>query len=223
MSEALQAYGMVLSAMPIGENDRRVVLLTRELGKISCFARGARRPGSMLMAATGPAAFGRFSLIQGRDSYVLVRADIDHYFRELAEDPEAIYYAYYFLDFADYYGREGIDASETLNLLYLSVKALLHENLDNRLVRRVFELRLMVINGEYAPQMQALSESTLYTVQYISRAPLNRLYTFTVTPEVLAELTRMLEKHMDRVMDRPLKSREILDRMVGTGSAGGEE
>lgn len=215
MSETLQVRGMVLSSMPIGENDKRVVLLTRELGRISAFARGARRPGNTLMAASDPPAFGTFSLIQGRNSYSLVQASIEQYFRELIQEETGIYYAYYFLDFADYYSREGIEATETLNLLYLSLKALLHEQLDNRLVRRIFELRLMTINGEYAVQTETLSGGALYTVQYIQQAPLEKLYTFAVTPEILRDLGGMLDRHMERVLDRPLRSRKILDDMTG--------
>ena len=208
---------MVISSMPIGENDRRVVLLTRELGKIGAFARGARRPSSALMAASNPPAFGRFTLIEGRDSYVLSQAQIDNYFQELAKEPLGIYYAYYFLDLADYYGREGIDASDTLNLLYISLKALLSDKLDDELVRRVFETRLMVQNGEYAPPPEGASESTLYTVQYICEAPLERLYTFAVRPEVLRELGELTDAHMRRVIDRRLKSRGILESMTGEG------
>lgn len=220
MSEALQVRGMVLSSMPIGENDKRIVLLTNELGRISAFARGARRPGSSLMAASDPPAFGTFSLIQGRNSYNLVQASVKQYFRELTQEETGIYYAYYFLDFADYYSREGVEAADTLNLLYLSMKALLHDSLDNRLVRRIYELRLMTINGEYAVQTEELSEGALYTVQYIQTSPLEKLYTFAVTPEILHELGRMLDRHMKRVLDRPLRSRKILDAMVDSG--GGE-
>ena len=217
MSEVLQVSGMVLSSMPIGENDKRIVLLTNELGRISAFARGARRPGSSLMAASDPPAFGTFSLIQGRNSYSLVQASVKQYFRELAREETGIYYAYYFLDFADYYSREGIEAADTLNLLYLSMKALLHDRLDNRLVRRIFELRLMTINGEYAVQTEDLSEGALYTVQYIQMSPMEKLYTFAVTPEILHELGRMLDRHMERVLDRPLRSRKILDAMIDSG------
>lgn len=214
MSEAVKAAGMVLSAMPVGDYDKRLVILTRERGKITAFARGARRPTSVLLAASNPFVMGEFSLIEGRTAYSLIRAEVQNYFTELAMAQPEIYYGFYFLELADYYGREGMDETPMLNLLYLAVRALLNPHLDDRLVRRIFEMRAMTINGEYAPEEGTMSPETLYVCRYIMTAPLQKLFTFAVTPEVQKELEQTLDRHMKRVMDRRMKSLEILKTLA---------
>ncbi len=149
MGQTVVLTGMVLSAMPIGEYDKRIQLLTKERGKIAAFARGARRMNSGLLAAANPFSFGEFEVFEGRNSYSVARASITNYFRELAADLEAVSYGYYFLEMALYYTQENMDGTDFLNLLYLTLKALLKPSLDNRLVRRIYELRVLVLAGEY--------------------------------------------------------------------------
>lgn len=149
MSETYTVTGMVLSAMPMGEYDRRLVILTREKGKISAFVRGARKPGNPQMAGSRPFSFGEFDLFEGRSSYTVSAMRIQNYFEELSLDLDAATYGCYFVEFAGYYGRENIDGSEMIKLLYQSFRALLKISIPNGLVRRIFELRLMAINGEY--------------------------------------------------------------------------
>ena len=172
MREQVSAAGMVLKASPVGEYDRRLVILTREFGKITAFARGARRPGNSLMAVSNPFVFGKFLLHEGRDAYTLAGAEVKNYFIEIAGDVEAACYGSYFLEFADYYGREGIEAEETLKLLYQSMRALLNEKLPNRLVKAVFELKLMEINGEYFEELSGnLDPSTRYAWEFVLASP----------------------------------------------------
>ena len=215
MREQVSAAGMVLKASPVGEYDRRLVILTREFGKITAFARGARRPGNSLMAVSNPFVFGKFLLYEGRDAYTLAGAEVKNYFIEIAGDVEAACYGSYFLEFADYYGREGIEAEETLKLLYQSMRALLNEKLPNRLVKAVFELKLMEINGEYFEELSGnMDPSTRYAWEFVLASPVEKLYTFALSDQVLLEFSRCVEENKRRFVDKTFHSLDILQVLV---------
>ena len=149
MIETVTVIGMVISSMAISEYDKRLVLLTKEFGKITAFARGARKTTSQFLAGSQPMAFGEFTLYRGRNAYTVTSMKISDYFSSDMKDIDSMYMGMYFLELADYYGREGIEAGETLKLLYMSMKALSKNMLKKELIRCIFELRILVINGEY--------------------------------------------------------------------------
>lgn len=216
MRETISMTGMVLLSAPSGEYDRRLVLLTRERGKITAFAHGVRRPGNALMAASRPFSFGSFMLYEGRSAYNLQSAQITNYFDELATDMEGACYGSYFLETASYFGQENMDGTELLKLLYQSLRALSRPAIPNELIRRIFELKAMVINGEYTeePPFPA-SESCTYAWEYVVCSPSQSLYNFTLKPEVLGEFERMVEYSRKHFVNHTFKSLEILELMTG--------
>lgn len=243
MGDISQVTGMIISAMPVGEYDRRVVIITKERGKISAFAKGARRPNSPLTGITRAFVFGTFELYEGRNSYNIRQANITNYFEGIISDLDAVCYSCYFAEIADYYTREGIDGSDVINLLYASLQALLNINIPNALVRFIYELRIIAMNGEcpdfftchhcgrednidtYAPADGGvyctecnhlikggihLSKSAVYTIQYIITTSVGKLYTFTVSEEVLAQLRTVLNRLCALTFDKVMKSKEML-------------
>jgi len=187
--------------------------LTKERGKISAFAKGARRQNSRLLAATTPFCFGEFRLYEGRTSYSIMEASISNYFETLREDFEAAYYGMYFMEIADYYTRENNDEKEMLKLAYQSLRALQHPGLSNELVRYIYEIKTVVVNGEYPgiPSDRQFSESAVYALTFIEKTDIGKLYTFTVTGEVLLELKDAADKLRARFMNQKFKSLEVLE------------
>lgn len=76
----------------------------------------------------------------------------------------------------------------------------------------IFEIKALAFNGEYPgpPQETEFLDSTLYTLSYIVNTPVEKLYTFIVTKDVLAQLERIAEEYRRRFIDRKFKSLEIL-------------
>ena len=214
MSDRILVHGMVLSSMPVGEYDRRLVILTCERGKISAFAKGARRPNSSLLAGSRPFSCGKIYLYEGRTSYTVQIMEIENYFEDLLTDLEGACYGSYFMEFADYYGREGVDETAMLKLLYVSLVALGKRSLKRELVRRVFELRAMVINGEYSEKpLTPVGAGAAYAWDYVLCVPVTKLYTFTLKEDSLREFARAVEALKEYYIDREFHSLEILKAM----------
>ena len=271
MTESITVTGMILSAQPIGEYDRRIVLLTKEKGKISAFAKGVRRPTAMLAGCSQPFVFGKFTLYEGRSSYTLQAAEVENFFAELRNDLESVYYGVYFCEFAEAVTREGLPAKEELKVLYRSLGALLKKSIGAELVRTAFELKMLSVGGispqvyecvkcrkkedlswfsaksggcickgcadklwleesvqssvgqsaEVGASMAAglmpgekllpVLGSTLYTMQYILATPIESLYTFTVSEDVLFQLKKILKEFVDLHIGRNFKSLEMLE------------
>jgi DNA repair protein RecO (recombination protein O) len=137
--------------MKINDYDKRLVILTKENGKLAAFAKGALKPNSQYVAGSQSFAFGEFVLYGGKDSFNITQMSITEYFSELSEDLEAAYMAMYFCEFMTYITNENSDEKEQLKLLYSALKALVKKNISLNLIRYIFEYKALTNLG-VAPQ-----------------------------------------------------------------------
>lgn len=242
MKDKIELTGMILSSTIVGDYDKRLVILTKERGKITAFAKGARKPNSPYMGISEPFNFGTFILLEGYDAYRLIGGEIKDYFLDIKNDIEGICYGTYFCDILEYLCVEGVGDVNILNLLYLTLKALMRKEISNRLIRRIFELKVLVFDGEAMavfscvscgkkelmafcspengllceqcakkiPKVFYLTESTVYTLQYILSTTLDKLYTFEVSDMVFEEIDYVIGQYFKQHVTKKFNSLEIL-------------
>ena len=219
MRDTVSATGFVLSAQPQGESDKRLVLLTRELGKITVFARGARRQGSAYLAACNPFVYATFLMYEGRSAYTLAGVQDAVYFTEIAACDPGVYYGYYFLETAGWYGQENLEAGDMVNLLYASLRAILKDVIPLKLIRRVYECRLLTVNGEFAlPEGLSEDDPVRYALEYTMKAGYSSLFAFALKEEAFARYEKIVSSEMRRragVNFRALAILESIDANSG--------
>ena len=93
MTGQVKLTGMVLVSMPVGDYDRRLTILTRERGKISAFAKGARKPTSPLLGCSQPFSLGEFVLWRAKrdGKNCIFRTNVIRYTRILAKGGGILY------------------------------------------------------------------------------------------------------------------------------------
>ncbi len=147
MADQSKVTGITLSVYPIGENDRRLTILTKERGKMQIFARGCRRPTHPLFGVTQPLIYCEYVIVEGRNYSYLQSADCRDYFSELKTDLSDIYYSTYFAEMASYFTMEGVEAGGILNLLYVTYSAMRKKLVPSEQIRRLFEFRILQYFG----------------------------------------------------------------------------
>jgi len=216
MQEFLKVTGMVIGVYAQGEYDRRIVLLTRECGKITAFVKGARRQGSRFLGTTDMFAYGTFDLYVGKSSYNVQNAEILNYFEFLRSDLEAAYYGMYFLELTDFYALENNDESVLILHVYRALQGLKSEKLSNRFIKTVFEIKLFMLEGEFIPVERTGNYSDLVyeAVDYIQNSSIEKLYNFKATDELLFKLTEIADFERKHLIDKKLTTLDILNTMI---------
>lgn len=149
----VKVSGVVISESNMGDYDKMVTLLTPNLGKISCSARGARRSKSLLLAGTQFLCFGEYQLFKGGDTYKINSCETIEMFYNLRTDLDKLTYASYITKIIADVTTENQNSYNTLKLFLNTLYTISETDKDLDLIVSVFKLRLLKILG-FAPNIR---------------------------------------------------------------------
>lgn len=145
--KSVKVNGVVIAENNMGDFDKMLTILTPNLGKISCSAKGARRPKSQLMSGTQLMCFGEYMLFKGSETYTLNSCETIELFYNIRTDLDKLTYAMYITKIVSDVTMENQNSFYTLKL-YLNTLYMISEtdkNLD--FITSVFKLRILKILG----------------------------------------------------------------------------
>jgi DNA repair protein RecO (recombination protein O) len=152
-SRVYQTEALVLRRISFGETDRVLVLFTRDRGKLSAIAKGARRPLSRLGGGCEPFIQSTVQLAVGQNLDVLTQCQVERSFAGLRRDLVKVGYASYLLEVVEASVAERQPQPELWDLLVASL-ALLEEATTPDVLVRAFEVGAMSLLG-YEPELSA--------------------------------------------------------------------
>lgn len=144
-----RANAIVIRRINLGETDKILTLLTREKGKLSAVAKGARRPASRLAGATELFNYCRALLAVGQNLDVVTQVEVRQSFPKLRHDLVKIAAASYMTELVDHFTEDRLPHEEVFDLL-LSGLYVLNSQEDVGLLIAAFSFQLMAAAG-YTP------------------------------------------------------------------------
>lgn len=147
-----KAEGIVLRATDYGESNKILTVYTRNSGKISLMARGAKKAKSRFTAVSQLFSHGFFLYHGSTGVATLQQGDLIRSFRNIREDLVKTAYAVYLVEFLDKITGDG-EASTYLFETLLSALDWIEQDKDAEMVARLFEMKLLHVNG-YRPRLE---------------------------------------------------------------------
>jgi DNA repair protein RecO (recombination protein O) len=149
----IKTKGIVLREVDTGEADKIITVFSRNKGKISCSAKGARRSKSRLAAGTQLFCYGEFVLFKGKEIYSINSCDVIESFYNIRNDLQTLTYSAHMTDIIIDVIQEEQPATKVLQLFLNSLFMLAKTDKPPEQVIRIFELRILSILG-YAPSVR---------------------------------------------------------------------
>ena len=149
----VKTKGIIIAEKMMSDFDKMLTILTPNMGKIECMAKGARRPKSLLMAGTQFLCFGDYLLYKGSENYSMNSCETIELFYNIRIDLDKLKYAAYITKIINDVTTENQNNYKVLQLFLNTLYVISETDKDLELVTSIFRIRLLSIIG-YRPEIQ---------------------------------------------------------------------
>ncbi len=146
-----KARGIIIKEVLVGDNDKSLVILLKDYGKFTVWAKNCRVSKSKLLAGSSLFSYADFIIYDNGKNLSLNQIDIIENFYSLTEDLDALAYGTYFLEFLDKNTQEATPINDIMLLLLKSLLILSKSTvISPKLIAKIFEIKFLQLNG-YMP------------------------------------------------------------------------
>jgi DNA repair protein RecO (recombination protein O) len=146
--------GIVLARKNYGEADRILSIYTKDRGRVSLIAKGARRPASRKRGHIEIFNLVKFQAVSGRGLDMMTEAEVTEDFKEIRRSLKKISLAYYLMEVVGRITHEGEPNTQLFNLIVENLIKL-KTTKELKKLRLNFVLNLLVLTG-YWPEGKIL-------------------------------------------------------------------
>ena len=139
--------GLVIRQQNIGEQDRLVWVLTKDMGVLRAFVRGAKNIKNPKSAATSLLCYSDLSVFKGKEAYSIDEASVIEVFFDLRKDIVKMSLAQYFCELAAFICPTEQSAESQLSLILNALHLLSTTDKSPDLIKACVELRLSAMAG----------------------------------------------------------------------------
>lgn len=146
--------GIIIAENNMGDFDKMLTMLTPGVGKISCVAKGARRPNSALLAGTQFLCFGEYVMYRGKEHYTINSCESIEVFYNLRTDLDKLNVAVNITKIIQDVTNENENSYKILQLYLNTLYMLSETDKDMEFITAVFKLKLLCYLG-FRPKIES--------------------------------------------------------------------
>lgn len=212
MSKKIKIRGIIIKESPVGESDKYLTIFTKDRGKITIRARGAKNAKSKFLTAQmfSYCDFVCFHGGTGTGFLSLTQVELIESFYNLRIDYDRLMIAYDIAKIIDKYMAgslddvtDPIDSSFILLLLIKSFLVLSKNKIDKELIYNIFRIKFLQILG-LAPHADnglvhteydniKINNTLQYAINYILTQSIDTVFNFNIDESALTHLSKICD------------------------------